>query len=539
MKSPIIYSAEESFQAGSKIEAASVHSENNDNEHHNLSLLRSLSRNSYPIDRIATDHSLAIPTDEYNKPSTNDDNGDIIIVDWDGPEDPENPRNWPKAKKVRNIILMAAMTFITPFASSAYAPALPELERQFKTSATLTGFSVSIFVLAFGIGPMTLAPLGETFGRRPIYIIGYGTFSLLNIACAKAKSIEMLIVFRFLSGFFGSAGISNGGGSISDMYTNIERTRVVGWYIIGPLAGPSLGPIVGGLVTQYLSWNWVFYIILIISGINTFLGFIFLKESYAPVLLARKAKAMEKELGKPCLPVMHDPRSLPRRLISAIQRPIRILITQPVVFGIAVYMALIYGTLYLMFTTFPTVFEYRYGFQPAVVGLVYLGCGVGFLISIIFGVRAIDKTYRRLTEKNGGVSKPEYRLPVANLGVVLIPISLFWYGWCVQAKVHYMVTIIGTIPFGMGQILIFQSSQNYFIDCYSRYAASSIAAGATFRAVVGSTFPLFGPKMFEKLGYGWGFTMLGLLAVLLIPGPFILWRYGERIREKYPMSFNF
>jgi MFS family permease len=107
----------------------------------------------------------------------------------------------------------------------------------FHTSQTLAAFSVSVFLLGFGSGPLLLAPLSETFGRKPIYIVGFTIFTLTQIPCALSSSISMLIGFRFLQGFFGSASIANGGGTISDMYDALERTRVVGWYILGPLTG--------------------------------------------------------------------------------------------------------------------------------------------------------------------------------------------------------------------------------------------------------------------------------------------------------------
>jgi MFS family permease len=97
-----------------------------------------------------------------------------------------------------------------------------------------------VFLLGFGSGPLLLAPLSETFGRRPIYVVCFTVFAIMQIPCALATNISMLIGFRFLSGFFGSASIANGGGTISDMYNALERTRVVGWYILGPLTGTFL-----------------------------------------------------------------------------------------------------------------------------------------------------------------------------------------------------------------------------------------------------------------------------------------------------------
>jgi len=186
---------------------------------------------------------------------------------------------------------------------------------------------------------------------------------------------------------------------------------------------------------------------LILSAVNTTSCIIFLQETYAPVLLSRKATQLTKQTGKPHRPAIYDPTSLPHRIYRAIQRPLKILFLQPIVFVMAVYMALIYGTLYLLFTTFPSVFQERYGFSPGITGLTYLGVGLGFTLAILFGIPQIDKQYRRLTAKNNHVPMPEFRLPVANVGAICIPVSLLWYGWSVQTHTYFLVPVIGISPF--------------------------------------------------------------------------------------------
>ena len=310
-------------------------------------------------------------------------------------------------------------------------------------------------------------------------------------------------------------------------------------------------------MTESFSWRWTFWLMLILSSINTTLCIIFLHETYAPVLLARKASALQKETGRPHRPAIYDTASLLHRIYRAIQRPLRILFLQPLVFIMAVYMSLIYGTLYLLFTTFPIVFQDVYGFSPGITGLTYMGVGLGFLLAILFGIPQIDKQYRRLTAKNNGVPMPEFRMPVANVGAVCIPISILWFGWAVETRTYFLVPIIGkphsssqaidldadhlvsgTVFFGIGTICIFNSTQNFFIDAFTRYAASAIAAGALFRALVGATFPLFGTSMYPALGYGWGCTVLAAAAVLLMPMPMLIMKFGRRMRDWFPVKLD-
>ena len=90
---------------------------------------------------------------------------------------------------------------------------------EFQTSQTLAAFAVSVLLIGFGVGPLVHAPLSKTFGRKPIYTVGLTVFTLTQIPCALSKNISILIGFRFLQGFFGSASLANGGGTISDACT--------------------------------------------------------------------------------------------------------------------------------------------------------------------------------------------------------------------------------------------------------------------------------------------------------------------------------
>ena len=150
-----------------------------------------------------------------------------------------------------------------------------------------------------------------------------------------------------------------------------------------------------------------------------------------------------------------------------------------------------------------------------------------------FLVPQIDVIYNKLTERHDGEAKPEYRLPIANVGAVLVPASLFWFAWTVEAHTHWFITTLSTVFFGLGQITILNSVQNYYIDAFQRYAASAIAAGAVFRSLVGGIIPLFAPALFRSAGYGWGISAFAFACLLLTPSPLLFQLYGERIRTRY------
>ncbi|KAI4170642.1 MAG: hypothetical protein LQ343_004874 [Gyalolechia ehrenbergii] len=465
---------------------------------------------------------------------TEDDHSRKIIdfTDWDV----EDPRNWPKSRKFTNVGIIALMAVLCPLASSMFTPGIAQIAADLHTSSDVVVGATTGFVVFLGIGPLILAPLSETFGRRKLYLICFSIFAVLQIPTALSPNVEALIALRSVSGFFGSVGIANGGGTISDMFHPSQRAGIFGWYLLGPLLGPTIGPLLGGLIVQHLSWRWVFWFLTIICTINTILGCIFLKESYAPTILeSRKQKYEETEGGKFRI-ANQDDRPFWTKLGSSMQRPLRILFTQPIVLTMAIWQAILFGTTYSLYTNFEAIYSGLYGFSTTQVGLVYLGPGLGFFISVWFIVPKIDTVYNHLSEKNDDEAKPEYRLPLANIGAVLIPVSLLWFAWTVQYKVHWAVTVLSTVFFGLGQITILNTVQNYYIDSFAKYAASAIAAGAVFRSIVGGIVPIFAPAIFDKVGYGWGVSVFAFLSLALSPAPVLFYKFGGRIRERFAIE---
>ena len=182
------------------------------------------------------------------------------------------------------------------------------------------------------------------------------------------------------------------------------------------------------------------------------------------------------------------------------------------------------------------IYQGEYGFSTEQVGLLYLGPGLGFLFAVWFLVPRIDTVYNTLTERNDGKSKPEFRLPLANIGAVFTPLSLFWFGWTVEKHTHWAASIAATFFYGIGQVLIMNTTQNYYIDSFEKYAASAIAAGSLFRSLVGGIVPLFAPLLFDKLGYGWGISVFAFLALAIAPAPLFFYYKGQWLRERFAIE---
>ncbi|GME22245.1 mfs general substrate transporter [Neofusicoccum parvum] len=453
-------------------------------------------------------------------------------------DDPHNPRAWTRKRKLANVAVIASMSILSPLASSMFTPGMKQIAEGLNTSWDTVIGATTGFVVMLGIGPLVLAPLSETFGRRKLYLSCFAVFTLLQIPTAFSPNIAVMITLRTISGFFGSVGIANGGGTISDMFVPEERAGVFGWYLLGPLLGPTLGPLLGGVIVQRLGWRWIFIALTVLCGINTTSGFFFLKETYAPVLLQWKKEEKKSEAGSQDHKYWfegEDHRPLSTKLGHSFLRPGRILM-QPIVLTMSLYQALVFSTTYSLYTNFQDIYGEQYGFSTEQVGLMYLGPGLGFVFAVRFLVPQIDVVFKKLKARNDGMPKPEYRLPLANIGSLFLPLSLFWFAWTVHFHTHWLATIASTFFYGIGQVMIINSVQNYYIDAFEKYAASAIAAGAVFRAVIGGIVPLFAPSLFKSVGYGWGISVFAMVSLLLAPAPLFFYRYGERVREAFAVE---
>ncbi|KAH7311281.1 major facilitator superfamily domain-containing protein [Stachybotrys elegans] len=453
-------------------------------------------------------------------------------VTWD--QDPNNAQNWRRWKKAINLGIVTVLAFLPPLESSVIVPAVPLLRDDYGDFARpILSLVVSIFVLGFAIGPIILAPLSELYGRRPILHLSNVASLAFTIASAMAPNIASFIVFRFIAGSFSSGPMNIAGGSIADQVSLQRRELVMSIFFAGIFIGPVVGPVIGGFVAQDLGWRWIFWLMAIVKVLMTIVTFLCLSESHPDIIQQRLAKNNTAIDGR-----LHT-RKIPLRtlLLRSISRPLRMLVQSPIVTGLSLYLALIYGYLYLLFTTFSTVFPNEYGFGTDTLGLSFLGIGVGCMVALAILSWLSDSLQARLTTKNKE-SKPEYRLVPIVLGVPLIPISLLGYGWTVEYHVHWAVPIFFTGLAGAGLIFSFLPTQVYVVDAFTKHAASAMAATSIIRSIFGACIPLAGLPLYSTLGYGWGNSLLGFIAIAMSIAPLVLWRYGEILRSKYVIEFD-
>lgn len=462
---------------------------------------------------------------------------DPELVTWDGPDDPANPRNWPNRKRVFQTGVVALYLLLLPMLSLMLSPAMDEISAALGiTKPVVALLCVLVMVLAWALGPLVIAPMLESdrIGRRPVLNVSIFLVAVFNLGCGFARTPAQLCVMRFLGGLGGCAPLNVGAGTLADMWRDRERQFAMAAYSLGPTLGPVLAPVISSFIVTALGWHWCFYVLAIFNVAVAVFGVVFFEETYAPRLLAAKAQRLRAETGNPHLHTIYQiasGESPAAKLAHSVLRPVGLIVGHPMVFGLGLYMAFTYGFMYLCIVTFPSVFKGTYGFSTNIAGLMYLPFGIGFAVGTLFWLVAIERIYSAKTAANGGVPKPEFRLPCLCFSGFGIPVGLVWYGWLAQNHLHWIMPCIGLGIFAFSLVAVFQTVQNYLIDMNNRFAALSVAAAAVFRSFFGFSFPLFADAMYDRLHYGWGNTMCAFIAIALgVPFPVFCLLYGERLR---------
>lgn len=489
--------------------------------------------NHIPFWRIVIDKAgITDSVRNYNYPGSGTEQ-DPYIVTWI-PDDPRNPFNWSDGLKWFVTMIVALATLAVALVSSAYTGGIKEIIVTFDISQEVATLGVSLFVLGFAIGPLLWAPLSEVFGRQVLFMTTYGGLTAFNAGAAGANSAATLIILRFFAGAIGSSPLTNAGGVIADMFPAAQRGLAMSLFAAAPFLGPVLGPIIGGFLGENAGFRWVLGFLAAFSGLFWIVGTFLVPETYAPVLLRKRAEKLSKMTGKVYkskIEVDRGPVSLGHLMKTSLLRPWILLFKEPIVLLLSIYMAIIYGTLYMLFAAFPIVYQEKRGWSAGIGGLAFLGIMVGMVIAVVYSIFD-NKRYIRTEQENDGMAPPEARLPPALLGSCAIPIGLFWFAWTNYTSIHWIASIAAGVPFGFGMVLVFLSIMNYLIDAYTIYAASVLAANSVLRSLFGAAFPLFTTYMYDSLGVHWASSIPAFLALACVPFPFLFYRYGATVRSK-------
>lgn len=491
----------------------------------------------YTEDRLEVEHELALERTKTKPIAPVKTSDGHILVDWYTTDDPANPLNWSNGKRGFVALILCLYTFAVYTGSAIYTASTEGVIKEFGVSTTDASLPLSLYVLAYGIGPLLFAPLSEIplIGRSPVYFTTFLIFVIISFPTAVVNNFAGLLVLRFLQGFFGSPCLANGGATMQDMYSLINLPYAMTVWVSAAYCGPALGPLLSGFAVTAKGWRWSLWEIVWVAGPVLVAMFVMMPETSTPNILLRRAARLRKLTGDNRLQSQSeinqkdlDPTAV---IIDALIKPLEITIKDPAIAFVNLYTSLVYGIYYSFFEVFPLVYPVMYGFSLGMVGVLFLcilvACAIGMATYVIY-----LRFYLIPDILKNGMRAQESRLQPALICAFGPPIGLFLFAWTARPDIHWIVSTIGITIYASTVFIVMQCIFVYVPLSYPQYAASLFAGNDFFRSALACGSIMFARPLFINLGVDKGVTLLAGLSTLGIIGMFTLYYFGASLRAR-------
>ncbi|RDW69257.1 hypothetical protein BP6252_08277 [Coleophoma cylindrospora] len=444
--------------------------------------------------------------------------------------DEGNPRNWTISRKC---IIAAFATYAASVAvigAPIYTAAITSIEIHFHVGTTLAIAPLSLYSYGIGFGALLGTAACEIMGRRIVYRVTFPLALIFTIVGGSAQNFATLAVSRTLAGAFAGPSLAVGVGVMNDLWNvSLDKlgTTFSVLYAVFLIFGTQIGPMASASLLRDHSWRWTLWVLAILLG-TTAIGAVIVPETYAPEIQRSRAK-------KSKLSVTNRGASV-NLFLASVGRPLHMLLVEPLVLPSGLVLAVTQSVVFAYYIAYALLFEEVYNFTQFQVGMTFGALVVGSILAVpVMGI--FDRlTYQKAREaaiRSGTTVLPEKRLYPAMLSVILFPISLFWLAWSGRPHIHWVAPVLSGVLFGLAYVINMMVIPAYNNEVYAAHYGPSVMAATTFlRFTVSSCFPLFTPQMVNKLGISWAITLLGFIAVAMIPIPWVFFKWGPVLRSK-------
>ncbi|KAK7998230.1 hypothetical protein PG989_006270 [Apiospora arundinis] len=465
----------------------------------------------------------------------------------------------------RAIVLGAAAgAFFSPLTAQIYFPALGLLAKDLNVSLTQINLTVTTYMIFQGITPMFIGSFADATGRRPAYLICFVIYIGANIGCALAPNYAALLVLRMLQSAGSSTTVALCQAVVSDIITSAERGQYVGYAAVPTILAPALGPVIGGLISQFLGWRWIFWFLTIAAGAVTLLYAVFMPETCRNIvgdgsLRPHKAYRTLWQLGKDALEDRRNRNSpdlslQPTTSHVSTKQPLQMRKLNPFkslailfdkeMFLLLMYSSIVFAGFYAVATALPAQLARNYGFNDLVVGLMFLPLGGGSIFAAAVLGRVINWNYKRHCRRMGvpferskqhdltGFPIERARLEIGLPLLALAGAVLMGWGWALQYKTHVAVPCVLLFLLGIGIIGFSNTSNVLLVDVNPGHAGSATAANNLTRCLVGAAATAAINPMINGIGDGWAFFILGALCFAGAPMLLLIMKHGVTWRKE-------
>ncbi|KAI9829679.1 MAG: hypothetical protein M1819_006050 [Sarea resinae] len=460
----------------------------------------------------------------------------IAVLDLVKERDVDHPIHWSALKKWPIIIIYCLLQTFVTILSTSYVSFEWLIQSKFGGSTQVVTLGQSLFIVGTAIGPAFLGPLSDLGGRKWIYVVAIFIYALVNIGCALALNLPMLIIFMFLAGTSGSVALSNVAGTIADLFGDADNAgQAMALFVCSANIGPSLGSPIGEWIADNpnMGFPWEYWINVIIGGTFAFV-MCFIPETLPRVVISRAVKKRqaadpdEVAIAETKVDVVHEIRFVTTMAF-------RMLFTEPIVMFLGVFNGFAYGLIFLYLDGVFDVFVINNGLSDIGADLTYLDIAVGVVIMFFF-VPVQTYLYTRDKRRRGGKGRPEARFLTSLVCVWGFPISLLWFAFTSMGNTSYWSPVIAGGLLGFSDTLLWLSMLNYLTDSYYHVAASAVAAFLIPSFLLAAGFAHIGIVMFDNMSSRWAMATLGFVSLGLCALVNILYFFGPKIRARSKLA---
>ncbi|KAI9924311.1 hypothetical protein AWENTII_002976 [Aspergillus wentii] len=447
--------------------------------------------------------------------------------------------SFPWYKKWAILTVIFTVQLSMNFNSSVYSNVVTPFSEHFHISEQAARVGQMIFLVSYAFGCEFWAPWSEEFGRWPIMQLSLFFVNIWQIPCALAPNFGTIVVCRFLGGL-SSAGGSVTLGMTADMWEPDDQGFAVAYVVLSSVAGTTIGPIFGGMIQQWLKWEWNFWIQLIFGGVTQLVHFFFVTETRSTILIDREAKRRRKTGEDPNIygpNELKKPRMDAKEVLHVWCRPFEMFLREPIVLFLSMLSGFSDALIFTCIESFTLVFK-QWGFDALQIGLCFVAIIIGYVVAYLIFLPDIYRQ-RQVRQRQGSASRlPERRLLLLLFIAPLETIGLFGFAWTSMGPdyTHWIVPLVFAFLIAIANYGIYMATIDYMVASYGPYSASATGGNGFARDLLAGLSAMYATPMYTNIGgkfhLQWASTILGCLAILVTIPIYIFYWKGPEIRAK-------
>ncbi|KAH7096388.1 MFS general substrate transporter [Auriculariales sp. MPI-PUGE-AT-0066] len=454
---------------------------------------------------------------------------------------------WSRWEKIALVLFGSAASTLSTMSGQIYFPVIQTIADAFHVSIQAINLTVTSYLILQGLSPMIFGPIADAKGRRLALIICLTilTGSCIGMAVMPEDAYWLLVLLRAVQSTGSASTISIGYGLITDIATPSERGMLIGLAGIAPMLGPSLGPIVAGVLADKFGWRGIFWFLAALSAAVDVAIILFMPETLRAIV--GDGSIRPPWYLRPVLPAMTkynrwstevgDAENIVvARGSTKYQWPT--FLKEPDVVAALTSTAIIFALFQAVSASLSPMLLDAYPYlNQSTIGLCFLPVGVAGIIGAVVQGKVIDSEFRRAGGTKGGVLPPEF--PIEYTRLRLVPIYLtgavctaIIFGWT-TGHTSLAAPLAFLFFYGWSTIAFMNVYQTLILDLLPGQGASVTAASNLFRCLLGAGVVAGVDALRRRLGSGWTFVLLGGLTVVLVLPILAFSRMcGPRFREK-------